>query len=361
MVSPRPHILNTRPYKPGGKLAASHGAPIMLASNEAPFGPSTKAIEAMQDAASSVHIYPDPNYIALRTAIAEAKGFENIEIILLGAGSDELISLLIHAYAGPGDEVLHTEHAFSMYHVYALSHGATPVSAPEVNLTADVQSLADAVSDRTRICFLANPNNPTGSFLPIRKLQALREALPEDVILAIDGAYLDCMPDEFEKQTQNFVCSSPNTVMIRTFSKLYGLAALRLGWGYFPSDIAQYIQRIRSPFNINAMAVAGGIAAIKDKEFVDRARAHVIEERESLRILLQSLSLDAPESQGNFTLAGFNSPEKAQLALSFLKSQNILVRDVSGYGLPSYLRISIGSSEDMSNLTRALQDFMSQH
>lgn len=359
MVSPRPHILNTKPYKPGGKLEASSGPPIMLASNEAPFGPSPKAIAAMQAAVAGVHVYPDPKYTALRDTIRRVKGLDDIERILLGSGSDELINLLIQAYAGPWDEVLYSEFGFSMYPTYTLSHGATPVAARETDLETDVDAMLAAVTSSTKLCFVANPNNPTGSCLPVSELRRLRAGLPEDVLLIVDGAYLECTSVAFEAETQEFAVSTPGVAMIRTYSKLPGLAALRLGWGYFPTDVANYIQRIRSPFNINAMAVAAGIAAMEDQAFISDSRDYVIKAREELTRKLETMGLEVNPSNANFVLVKFKSPEAAAGAAAFLRSQNILVRETASYGLPDRLRITIGAPDDLSKLVEALGQHLS--
>ena len=304
-IRPLPHIEKTKPYVPGGKLHGTDGRIVMLASNENPFGPSPKAVEAMQEVARQVHVYPDPDYGALRSAIAEAKGISDVSRVAVSAGSDEIIHLLTQAYAGPGDEVLFTEHAFSMYQVSALGHGATPVTVPETDFTAGFNALLGGVTERTRILFLANPNNPTGTMLDVEELARLQDALPPHVLFVIDGAYAEYVGEQYEADIRDLVDRRNNTVMIRTFSKIYGLAALRLGWGYFPAEIADTFQRIRPPFNINAFAVAAGIASIGDSEFIARSREHNTEWRAIYVERLNAMGLSTPQSFRQFRHSGF--------------------------------------------------------
>lgn len=360
-IRPLSHIEKTKPYVPGGKLHGASGRVAMLASNENPFGPSPRAIEAMQDVAGQVHVYPDPDYGALRAAIAKAKGIQDVSRVAVSAGSDEIIHLLTQAYAGPGDEILFTEHAFSMYNVSALSHGATPVTVPETDFTAGANALLGAVTERTRILFLANPNNPTGTMLSIAELERLQDALPPHVIFALDGAYAEYVSEEYEAALRDLVDRRANTVMIRTFSKIYGLAALRLGWGYFPAEIAATFQRIRPPFNINAFAVAAGIAAIGDADFIRMSREHNAEWRDTYVIRLNAMGLPTPDSFANFVIPDFGSPERAAAANEYLKDNNVLVRAIAGYGLPSRLRISVGTAEDNEKVLALLAAFTASH
>jgi len=356
-IRPLPHIEQTKPYVPGGKLHGTDGRVVMLASNENPFGPSPRAIAAMQDVAAQVHIYPDPDYGALRAAIAEAKGIKDVSRLAVSAGSDEIIHLLTQAYAGPGDEILFTEHAFSMYNVSALGHGATPVTVPETDFTAGLNALLGGVTERTRILFLANPNNPTGTMMSVQELQSLQDALPPHVLLVIDGAYAEYVSEAYEADIRDLVDRRSNTVMIRTFSKIYGLAALRLGWGYFPAEIAATFQRIRPPFNINAFAVAAGTASIGDTDFIEMSRRHNAEWREIYITRLNAMGLPTPKAFANFVLPDFGTAERANAANEYLKENRVLVRAVGGYGLPSRLRISIGTAEDNETVLALLAAF----
>ncbi|HPF23049.1 MAG TPA: histidinol-phosphate transaminase [Hyphomonas sp.] len=360
-IRPLSHIEKTKPYVPGGKLHGAAGPVIMLASNENPFGPSPRAIEAMKDVAGQVHIYPDPDYGALRRAIAEAKGIADVSRVAVAAGSDEIIHLLTQAYAGPGDEILFTEHAFSMYNVSALGHGATPVTVPETDFTAGANALLGGVTERTRILFLANPNNPTGTMMSLPDLERLQDSLPPHVMLVIDGAYAEFVGEAYEAEIRDLVDRRPNTVMIRTFSKIYGLAALRLGWGYFPADIAATFQRIRPPFNINAFAVAAGIASIGDRDFIEKSRRHNTEWRDIYVTRLNAMGLPTPPSFANFVIPDFGTAERAQAANEYLKANNVLVRAIAGYGLPTRLRITVGTAEDNETVLALLAAFTASH
>jgi histidinol-phosphate aminotransferase len=356
-IKPLPHIAVMKPYVPGGKLHGQTGRAVMLASNENPFGPSPAAIEAARAVAGEVHIYPDPDYRELREAIARSKGIRDASRIATAAGSDEIIHLLTQCYAGPGDEVLFTEHAFSMYRVSANAHGAAPVTAPETDMTAGVKAILGAVTPRTKILFLANPNNPTGTMLPLEDLKALQDALPPQVLFVIDGAYCEYLGPGYEAALRDLVDRRDNTVMMRTFSKIYGLAALRLGWAYMPAQIAGIWQRVRGPFNVSSLAAAAGIAAIGDEAFLARSREHNTQWRAIMSQRLNAMGLTVPESHANFVLAEFGSPEQASAAHQYLKDHGILVRAIRGYGLPTKLRISVGSAEDNKSLLDALAAF----
>ncbi len=356
-IRPLPHIAATKPYVPGGKLHGAAGRVAMLASNENPFGPSPKAVEAARAAAGNVHVYPDPDYRELREAIARAKGIADAARVITAAGSDEIIHLLTQCYAGPGDEVLFTEHAFSMYRVSAGAHGAASVTAPETDMTAGVNAILGAVTPRTKILFLANPNNPTGTMLPRADLEALQDALPAQVLFVVDGAYSEYLGPEYEAVLRDLVDRRGNTVMMRTFSKIYGLAALRLGWAYMPAAVAEVWQRIRGPFNVNSLAAAAGMASIEDDAFLTLSREHNTEWLGRMTDSLNGLGLATPLSHANFVVPEFGSAERAAAAHAFLKEQGILVRAIGGYGLASRLRITVGSAEDNQRLIEALTAF----
>lgn len=359
-IRPLAHIAATTPYVPGGKLAGAKGPVTMLASNENPFGPSPSAVEAMREAAGDVHVYPDPGYGLLREALGAAAGITDISRIVVSAGSDEIIHLLTQCYAGPGDEILFTEHAFSMYRVSALSHGATPVTAPETDLTAGANALLGAVSARTKILFLANPNNPTGTMMSVETLRDLQDALPPHVVFVVDGAYAEYVGPDYEAVLRDLVDRRDTTVMMRTFSKIHGLAAARLGWAYMPAAIAGTFQRVRPPFNVNSMAAAAGIASLADTGFLTRSREHNTLWRAQMIETLNVMGLPTPASDANFVLPDFGTPERASAANDDLKSLGILVRSVGGYGLPSRLRITVGSAEDNLRVLEALSAFTSR-
>jgi len=358
-IKPLDHIISTKPYVPGGKLEGATGPVAMLASNENPFGPSPLAVEAIRQAAGAgLQIYPDPDYGALRAAIAAAKGIADPARVVTSAGSDEIIHLLTQCYAGPGDEVLFTEHAFSMYEVSARAHGATVVKAPETDMMAGVNAILGAVSPKTRILFLANPNNPTGTMLSLEALKSLQDALPPHVLFVVDGAYSEYVGPDYEAALRDLVDRRDTTVMMRTFSKIYGLAALRLGWAYMPADIAATFQRIRGPFNVNTLAVEAGIASVGDDAFLKRSREHNTEWRTLMTSALNGMGLVTPESHANFVVAEFGSAGRAAAAHQFLKDESILVRAIAGYGLPSKLRLTVGSAEDNTRLLDALKAFI---
>ena len=360
-IKPLPHITLTKPYVPGGKLSGATGPVIMLASNENPFGPSPLAVEAMRVAADSVHVYPDPHYGDLRHAIAKAAGIQDASRVAVSAGSDEIIHLLTQCYAGPGDEVLFTEHAFSMYAVSARAHGAAAVTVPETDMTAGINAILGAVTPRTKLLFLANPNNPTGTMISVEALQTLQDALPPHVLFVVDGAYAEYVGPDYEDAIRDLVDRRGNTVMMRTFSKIYGLASLRLGWGYFPTDIAETFQRVRGPFNVNGLAVAAGIASAQDAAFVAKSRKHNTQQRGVMIEALNGMGLPTPQAHANFVLPDFETAERAESANAFLKARSILVRAVAGYGLPTRLRISVGTVEDNQAVLAALKTFTETH
>lgn len=357
-IRPLDHITRTKPYVPGGKLHGAKGPVALLASNENPFGPSTLAVEAVRKAAEKgLESYPDPDYGELRSAIAAAKGISDVSRVVTSAGSDEIIHLLTQCYAGPGDEVLFTEHAFSMYEVSARGHGATVVKAPETDMTAGVNAILGAVSPQTKILFLANPNNPTGTMLPLSALEALQDALPPHVLFVVDGAYSEYLGPDYEAALRDLVDRRDTTVMMRTFSKIYGIAALRLGWAYMPPAIAETYQRIRGPFNVNFLAAAAGIASVGDEAFLKKSRDHNTEWRGRMTEALNAMGLPTPPSHANFVVSEFGGAERAAAAHQYLKDQSILVRAIAGYGLPTKLRITVGSAEDNTRCLDALKAF----
>ena len=335
---------------------------IKLSSNEGAFGPSPKAATAYSDIAQSIHLYPDGGTHELRAAIGETQGLDP-ERIACGAGSDELISLLCQAYAGPGDEVLYSEHGFLMYPISAKSVGATPVTAPEQNLTADVDALLAKVTNNTRILFLANPNNPTGTYLPASEVKRLRDGLPDDVLMVIDAAYAEFVTRDDYTDGNELVDAGDNVIVTRTFSKMHGLGGMRLGWAYGPPEIIDVLNRIRGPFNVGAAAQASGVAAIRDLDFQTKVLEHNLKWLAWTRGQLMEMGLDVTDSVGNFILACFKShPDRtADAAEQALKKEGIIVRKMGGYGLPDCLRITIGLEEDMRAVVDVLGRFMGRN
>ena len=356
-LKPRPGIMDIAAYVGGESSIAGHARVIKLSSNENPLGPSPRAIEAFKALADRLHEYPDGGSTRLREAIAHRYGLDAARIVC-GGGSDELLSLLARGYAGPGDEVIYTEHGFLMYPIVTKSVGATPVVVKETNLTADIDAILEAVTPRTRIVFLANPNNPTGTYVPAEEVERLRASLPASVLLVIDAAYAEYVTRNDYEPGVRLVEANDNVVMTRTFSKIYGLAALRLGWAYCPPGVADVLNRIRGPFNVNAAALAAGAAAMADVAHVDAARAHNERWLAWTAAELEALGLKTTPAVGNFVLVRFPSSERAEAALAFLNGRGIIPRRVAGYGLPDSLRITIGSEDDMRAVVAAVADFM---
>ena len=353
---PRPGILELKPYVGGESKAAGANRVIRLASNENPLGAGARAVAAYQALASELHRYPDGGATALRDAIAAAEGLEAAQIVC-GAGSDELIGLLLKSYCGPGDEVLYSRHGFMMYPIGALSVGATPVAVEEQDLTANLKAMLAAVTERTRLVFLANPNNPTGSCLGKDTVARFAASLPSDVLLVLDAAYAEYVEAADYDAGTELVRRQGNVVMLRTFSKIHGLAAVRLGWAYCPLGIADVLNRVRGPFNVSAPALAAGLAAINDKAHVEKSRAHNSRARALLAKGFQDLGLKPYPTEGNFILVRFPG-KPAAAALEHLKQDGILVRTMVGYGLPDCLRFTVGLDEDNAAILASLKVFL---
>ncbi len=357
--APRPGVLDIAPYVGGEAKIVGVERPIRLASNESALGPSPKAVAAYRALAGEIHRYPDGSAEELREALARRHGLDPARIVC-GAGSDELITLLLRSYAGPGDEVLYSRHGFLMYPIGAQTVGATPVAAPERELTTDVDALLERVSERTRLVFIANPNNPTGTYLSASEVTRLHAGLPPSVVLAIDAAYAEFVNRNDYEPGVALVDRADNVVMLRTFSKIYALAGLRLGWAYCPPTIADVLNRMRGPFNVAAPALAAGVAAVEDVVAIERARAHNERWLGWFSERLTAIGIPLTPSVGNFVLARFpDSPSKnADAAFAFLQSRGILVRQMGGYGLPQYLRITIGTGAEMEQMAETLAEFM---
>jgi histidinol-phosphate aminotransferase len=358
---PRPGILDIRPYVGGESKLAGHARIIKLASNESALGPSPRAIAAYRAAAETMHRYPDGQATELREALGARHGLDPARIVC-GSGSDELLQLLARAYAGPGDEVLYSRHGFLVYSLAAKSCGATPVTAPEVALTASVDNLLAAANARTRIVFLANPNNPTGTYLSADEIKRLRAGLPERALLVIDAAYAEYVGRNDYTAGAELVDGAANVVMTRTFSKIFGLGGVRLGWAYCPAAVADVLNRIRGPFNVSAGALAAGRAALDDTGFVALARQHNDYWRPWLEAELARIGIAVVPSVANFVLARFpgESGRDAAAADAHLRSRGIIVRAMETYGLPDCLRISVGTGEEMRALVAALAEFTEQ-
>ena len=353
-IRPQPGILDIALYQGGAAYVEGMSNAVKLSSNENPLGPSEVATEAYRRAAHDLHRYPSSDHIALRTAIGEVLGLDPARIIC-GAGSDEIIAFLCQAYAGPGDEVIHTEHGFAMYRISALAAGATPVEVTERERVTDVSAILAACSDRTRLVFIANPNNPTGTMIGLQEVEQLARGLPPQALLVLDGAYAEYV--EGYDGGAELVERCDNVVMTRTFSKLYGLGGLRIGWGYGPSHVIDVLNRVRGPFNVSNAALATAEAAIRDVEYAARCRAENSRWRTWLAEALAEHGVPSDTSCANFILARFADPEEAQACYAFLQGQGLIVRPVAGYNLPRCLRITIGDERACRRVAHAVGQF----
>ncbi len=355
---PRPGILDIAAYVGGEAKVEGVDRLIRLASNESALGPSPRAVTAYRALAGELHRYPDGGSIELRQALARRYGLDAARIVC-GTGSDELISLLARCYAGPGDEVIYSRHGFLMYPIAAQAAGATPVPIPETALTADVDAILARVSPKTKIVFLANPNNPTGTFVPRDAVRRLHAGLPRSTLLVLDAAYAEFVTRNDYEPGIELVEEAENVVMLRTFSKIYALAALRVGWAYCSAGVADVLNRVRGVFNVTLPAQAAAVAALEDVAAVDRAREHNDIWRPWFERELVRLGLAVTSSVANFVLVRFPAkPRDADAAFAFLKSRGILTRGMRAYGLPEHLRISIGLEDEMRAVVDAIAAFL---
>jgi histidinol-phosphate aminotransferase len=354
--APRASVLSIDPYVPGKSTALGAAKGFKLSANETPLGPSPRARDALRDYADHLQDYPDRAAIALRAALGAKHGF-NPEKIVCGNGSDEILHLLASVYIGPGDEGIFTEHGFLVYKIAILAAGGTPVVAGETNLTADVEKILAKVGPRTKMVFLANPNNPTGTYLSSAEIQRLALSLPRHVLLVIDAAYAEYVTRADYSPGHELVENSENIVMTRTFSKIYGLAGIRLGWCYAPRDVCDALNRIRGPFNINGAANAAGIAALQDAAHIAKAVAHNETWLAWLTDKISALGIKVTPSVGNFLLLHFADKTRAMEADRFLTRRGLILRAVSAYGLPHCLRLTVGTEEANCLVAAALKDF----
>ena len=355
---PKPGILDISPYVPG-KSGPTGQKLFKLSSNESPLGASPAAMAAFRACEESLALYPDGSATKLREAIATRYGLK-ADNIVCGAGSDELLQLLAHAYLGPGDEAIYSQYGFLVYPIAIASNGATAVVAPEDGFVASVDAILARVTERTRMVFLANPNNPTGTYLPFSEVKRLHGGLPRHVLLVLDAAYAEYVRSNDYEAGVELVSTAENVVMTRTFSKIYGLAALRLGWAYCPAHVADVLNRIRGPFNISVPAIAAGAAAIADQGFVDEAVAHNDRWLPWLTGEIEALGLTVTPSVGNFLLIHFPDDDRRRAAHAdaFLSARGLILRRMDSYGLPGALRLSIGTEDANRSVVAALRDFL---
>lgn len=351
---PRAGVLKISPYKAGKSMVVSGKSATKLSSNESPLGASPKVVAALGVLADALPAYPDPESNALRQALGEVHGLDAGKI-LVGAGSDEILHLLAQAYLEEGDEVIISEFGFLMYPIVTLGAGAVPVYAKDRDYRVDVDAILAAVSKRTRIVFLANPNNPTGTYLAKSELLRLHKGLRDDILLVIDSAYAEYVNAPDYGAGDGLVMSSRNVVMVRTFSKI-GLASLRIGWMFGDEKIIDALNRIRGPFNVNLAAQVAGEAAVRDVEFIEKIKTHNAKWRDWLSAELNGNSMRVIPSQGNFILTLFASANHAKKANDALLANGLIVREMGAYGLGNGLRISIGEENAMKAVARVLKN-----
>ena len=358
LPQPRPGVLTLKPY------IATHGKTtqqrvIKLSANEGALGPSPKAVEAYKAVAADLHRYPEGGSGTLAHAIAKKHGLDEARVIC-GNGSDELIEVIVKAFAGVGDEVIYTQYGFRMFPITTQSLGATPVMAPEKDFHVDIEAILEKVTERTKIVFLANPNNPTGSYNTVEEVKSLHARLPENVVLVLDAAYAEFVSKNDYSAGIEMVENAQNVIMMRTFSKLYAMAGLRLGWCYGSAYLIDILNRVRGPFNVTAPALAAGLAAVQDQDHVDAARRHNDKWLKRLVPELQNIGITVLPSVCNFLLLRFpeGGGHDSKAADMFLTSRGILARNVDTYHLLDCLRVSIGRDDEMDALLSALKEFM---
>ena len=356
---PRPGVLDIEAYVPGKSAAPAGVKLVKLSSNETPLGASPRAVEAFASVADKLALYPDGSASRLREAIGAKFGLDPARLVC-GSGSDELLSLITNAYLGPGDEGVYSQHGFLVYPIAIKAAGGTPIAVPEKNLTADVDALLAAVTPRTRIVYLANPNNPTGTYLPFDEVKRLQAGLPANVLLVLDAAYAEYVRRNDYASGLELVATCENVVMTRTFSKIYGLANLRLGWLYGPAHVVDALNRIRGPFNVNGAALEAGVAAIRDEDHVARSIEHNERWLPWLTAELTKLGLGVTPSVGNFLLLHFpgEAGRTAPAADAFLTQRGLILRRMEAYGLGGALRLTIGDEAANRAVVAALGDFM---
>ncbi|MCK0139573.1 histidinol-phosphate transaminase [Aliiroseovarius sp. F47248L] len=353
-IEPQPGIMQIKPYVGGASSVAGVANVIKLSSNENPFGPSPDAIEAFQRAGRELHRYPNTDHAPLRNAIGALHKLDPARIIC-GVGSDEVITFLCQCYSGPGTEVIYTEHGFSMYKISALAAGAIPVKVPERERMVDVDEILKAVTELTSLVFVTNPGNPTGTMVSQAELARLARELPDHVLLVLDGAYVEYV-DGFDGGAR-LVDKYDNVFMTRTFSKMYGLGGLRIGWGYGAPDVIDVLNRVRGPFNLSMAQQDAAVAALQDRDHVARCLSENTRLRSWLAEALAELGVPSDTSCANFILARFANPEEAEDCNAFLQEQGIIVRMVAGYGLPHCLRITIGDEASCRRVAHMIGRF----
>lgn len=353
-ITPQPGIMDIALYQSGASHVDGQTNVLKLSANENPLGPSDAAKEAFSRAVHTLNRYPNTDHASLRTAIGEVWNL-NPEQIICGVGSDEIIHFLCQAYAGPGDEVIHTEHGFAMYSISARAAGATPVEVPERDRVTDVDAILAACTPATKLVFIANPNNPTGTMIAPGEVRRLAEGLPEGAILVLDGAYAEYV-EAFDAGAA-LIASRDNVFMTRSFSKIYGLGGLRVGWGYGPQAIIDVLNRIRGPFNLSTAALATAEAAVRDVAYIEKCRVENARWRDWLASALAEMGVRSDTSTANFVLARFADTAEAEACDAHLRAEGIIVRRVAGYNLPNCLRITVGDESACRRVAHAVGQF----
>jgi len=359
---PYPGILDIAPYTPGKSPVPVPGQKVFkLSANETPFGPSPRAKQVYLEAAAHLEDYPEGTSRVLREAIGRVYGLDPNRIIC-GAGSDEILNLLAHTYLKPGDEAISTTHGFLVYPIATMANGAVNVVAPETNFTADVDAILARVTPRTKLVWLANPNNPTGTYLPFDEVKRLRAGLPPHVLLVLDAAYSDFVSRNDYEIGIELAATTDNTVMTHTFSKIHGLAALRIGWMFGPTNIVDAVNRIRGPFNVSTPAMRAAVAAIEDTAHIQMSREHNEKWRNWMTEEITKLGLTVTPSVANFILIHFPTTKgkTSADADAFLTKRGLVLRALNNYGLPHALRMTIGTEEANILVRDGLRDFMAQ-
>lgn len=357
--TPKNGIMDIAAYVPGESTVKGLSRVYKLSSNETPLGPSPAAIAAYRQAAGQLELYPDSQFTTLREAISDIHKL-SLKNITCGNGSDEILGLLANIFLAPGDEGIMTEHGFSTYHIQMLAAGGTPVIVKEKDCRIDIDAILSAVSERTKIVFIANPGNPTGTYLKRSEIEALHAGLPPHVLLVLDCAYAEYVAEDDYSTGESLVAQFENVVMTRTFSKIYGLASLRVGWMYAPDYIIDAYNRTRSAFNVNAAAIAAASAAMRDQAFMKKTAAFNAQWRKWLTKELIGLGLKVTPSVTNFLLIHFpaEKDKSAALADDYLKANGYILRRVGGYGFPDALRLSIGPEEANRGFISVLKTFL---
>jgi histidinol-phosphate aminotransferase len=355
--TPRPEILTISPYVGGESSLPGVNRSYKLSSNEGAFGVPPLAQKALRDVAAEAYRYPDGGADLLREAIGKRWGLDPARIVC-GAGSDDLLYQLCLAYGGPGRDIIMSEHGFTIYHIAGVYAGSRVIKVPERNLQPDLDAMLAQVSPSTKAVFLANPNNPTGSMITTSEMARFRAALPPEVLLVIDSAYAEYVMRDDYSPGQQLVDATDNTIMTRTFSKIFGLGGIRIGWCYGPPAVIDVLHRIRGTFNLSVAAQAAGVAALREQGWVEKGREHNAIWRPRLAAGIEAAGIKVHPGEGNFVLADFGTAEQANAADMFLRQRGLIVRRVGSYGLAHCLRITVGTAEECGLVIEGLTDFM---